>query len=225
MTSSFVLKKLGENKSEFSPAYTSLSTSTLGGIEDRHLKLHGECHPDFVTVPIGNPQGAKLCIRRTDQCGRNIGNTPLIASEAVIENSQGYHRGSVNLYNPKQDLPTQKWNPQFYSSRRTPHEQDLIRSDTWRMPIKFSGTGIKTLRTPAQLRDSGKPYMEYAYSFTPDEDPETGMRTASSWSQTKPEIKYDVTRLHQAYPVWKREHEHMGHPQDALDTTYFKRIV
>ena len=222
MTSSFVLKKIGETPERYT---YSLPNSPLGGLEDSYLKINGPCHPDFITTPIGRPYGAKMCVRRSDQCGRRIGDTMMLKSEETIRNSQGFHRASVDLYDPKADIPNQKWNPQYYSSRRAPYEQDNIRADLWRMPVKYSGTGIDPLRTPAELRDKGKPYMEYAYSFTPDEDQATGMRTASNWKQAKPEPKYDVTRLHQPYPIWKREMEYMGHPQDDKDTTFFERIV
>ena len=29
-----------------------------------HLKLNGDCHPDFVAHPIGCPSGSKLCVRK-----------------------------------------------------------------------------------------------------------------------------------------------------------------
>ena len=125
----------------------------------------------------------------------------------------------------RQKLPTQQWNPQYYSDRRTPYEADLIRDDYLRLPLRYSGMGIEALRTPHELMDAKTPYLEYGYSFTPKEGYEYGDRVATSWSQTIPPPKYDITRLHQPYPIWKREHEYMRHPQDFRDQAHTERIV
>lgn len=222
MTSSFTIKKLNEQRDTWTFASKG---STLGGSEDRHIRISGNCHPDFVSVPIGNAHGAQLCVRRADQCGSQIGDTLMKEGEAAIENSQGYHRGSVNLYDVHQRLPTQQVNPAYYSDRRMPYDADLLRRDLIRTPLAYSGTGIKSLRTPAELSDTGHPYLEYALAFTPQEDPATGMRTATSWRQNVPVPKYDITQLHQRYNVQKNEASHMGHPLDHLDTKHFERIV
>jgi len=214
----------------------SLGASPLGGMEDSYIKLQGPCHPDFATIPVGRPGGVKMCVRKPDpSCPpTSTGTTNIqprighsLQVKAMIENErgQGYHRGSVDLYDPKQNFPNQKWNPQYYSDRRIPYEQDLLRADYIRLPLEFSGTGIKTTRIPHELRDSDQPYFQYGYSFTQKEDDATGNRTATRWDQTRPPYKYDITRLHQPYPIWKQEHEVMGHPQDRYDTTHFERIV
>lgn len=223
MTSSFILKKLGESRGTWSYA---LPTSTLGGIEDRYLKISGECHPDFITVPIGRPTGTKLCVRKTEPDGRPISSGMRDDAKMIIENSQGYHRGSVNLYNVSAREPTQDWNPQYYSDRRTPWEADLLRRDYIHSPIFYNGTGIKTFRVPQELKDKDSKYFSYGYSFTPNEDPYTGKRVATNWSQNVPPVKYDITRLVQPYTTYQTETEYMGHDtRKELDTSYTDRIV
>ncbi len=239
MTSSFVIQQLQATGNQAGGWSYSLPGSSLGGMEDSYIKLQGNCHPDFATVPIGKPTGVKMCVRKpliganaqgcksTDRIG-----DPLHAkAKHLKETSQGYHRGSVNLYNPKADFPTQEWNPQYYADRRTPWEQDLLRKDYQRWPMKYSGTGINTLRAPAQGRDTNKPYFQYGYSYTPEEDYDTGMRVGTQLDQSRPEYKYDVTRLHQPYTVWKDEQEWVGAKGpdnigvNKVDTTYYQRVV
>jgi hypothetical protein len=222
MTSSFIIKKLDENKRLWGP---QLPTSTLGGIEDRYLKIQGDCHPDFTATPIGHPLGAKLCVRRQDTCGRAIGDTLEKHAKQEVRDTNGYFRGCVNLYDVRQRYPTQDWNPQYYSDRRTPWEADLVRSDHIHDPIRYNGTGIELLRTPHQLLDKDNKYYEYKLSFTPVEDRKTGMRVATSWNDVVPPYKYNVTKLHQDFVSWKRETEYLEHPQNGYDTTYFKRVV
>ena len=222
MTSSFILKKLRENPQLWT---YSLPCSPLGGMEDRYLRISGECHPDFVTVPIGKPTGTKLCVRRTEPDGQQIGSSLLKQSKQNIEDQQGYHRGVLNLYDITRDVPTQDWNPQYYSSRRIPWEADLIRRDYLHLPIEFNGTGIKTVRIPHELRDADKRYWSYGYSFTPQEDFVTGDRIASNWSQNVPPVKYDVTQLIQPWETFQRETEYLKHPNHWRDTQDFRRIV
>ena len=225
MTSSFILKKLDEN-----PELWTYSTpgSTLGGMEDRYLRISGECHPDFIAVPIGKPTGTKLCVRRTEPDGRPISSAMRDKAKKTIEDNQGYHRGSVNLYDTQADFPQQDWNPQYYADRRIPWEADLLRRDYLRWPMFYNGTGIKTFRVPQELRDKDIKYFSYGYSFTPREDPYTGNRIATSWCDNVPPVKWDLTKPGQTQPytIFQRETEYMGHPsRKQLDTTHFKRIV
>jgi hypothetical protein len=235
MTSSFMLSKLNNRGSTGSPyIFKGLPGSTLGGMEDSYIKLQGNCHPDFTTHPIGRPDGVKVCMRKPppDQAGPPGGGcSPRDNAEFQKRSSQGYNRGSVRMYDVKADFPVQEWNPQYYADRRTPWEQDLLAKDYLRWPLRYSGTGINPLHAPAQLRDTGKPYYQYGYSFTPEEDYNTGARIATKSNQSLPEVKYDVTRLHQPYTVWKHEQAQMnatlpnGKDVNSLDTTYQKRIV
>jgi hypothetical protein len=230
MTSSFTLQQIDKTKG----AWTySLPNSPLGGLEDAYLKVTGNCHPDFVTVPIGNRYGTKMCVRKVDPgvaldgCGiARIGDRLREQGDQEIEKSQGYRRGSVNLYNPLQRFPTQDWNPDFYSSRRIPWEGQLTRADYIHLPTYYNGTGIKMLRTPMELQDRNKKYNEYAYGFTPNEDPNTGKRVATSFNQNVPPPKYDLTQAVQPYILSTQESDYLGiYPSHSLDTQYFQRIV
>lgn len=248
MTATVVLKNVNDRKGTFAfgnsrerefPAMSAsggtysyaLPNSPLGGIEDRYVRINGECHPDFLTVPIGNPYGAKLCIRPPPR-------EPYVSAaefqrQGAIRTPtpekpftpNGYYRGSVNLYNVYQKYPQQDWDPYAYADRRTLWEGDLIERDILREEVKYDGTGINPVRTPHQLFDADAPYFEYQQSFTTREDPQTGLRTATSWADTVVPPKYDVTRLHQPYVSWKREYEYMGHPQNDQDRKNWKRIV
>lgn len=219
MTSTFVLKNINQQKDLWTYANPG---STLGGLEDRYIKINGNCHPDFVSVPIGSVYGAQMCVRKQEPCGQDAVRA---RGEALINKSEGYHRGVLNLYDVRPIVPTQQVNPQYYSDRRTPWDADLVRRDILRRPLRYSGTGINTLRTPHQLEDAKERYWEYSYTFTPKEDPETGMRVATKLDQTVPVPKYDITKLHQAYPIWKNESAYIHNPQNQLDTKYFQRIV
>jgi hypothetical protein len=222
MTSSFIISNIDKRKEWKN---RPLKGSPLGGLEDTYIRMNGNCHPDFKAYPIGNPWGTKMCVRRAESDGREIGSALHQKAKEIIEDGQGYHRGSVNMYDPRIKTPVQDWNPQYYADRRTPWEQDLLRRDYLHWPLRYSGTGIQLLHTPPELDDTGKPYFEYGYSFTPVEDPKTGMRVATSWKDVVPPPKYDLTRLHQPYPVWKDENAYLGHPKDKLDTVHNQRII
>jgi hypothetical protein len=154
-----------------------------------------------------------------------IGEMAHIRYKEAIKKSNGYYRGSVRMYDPFAMTPIQEQNPEFYSDRRSPYDADLIRADLPRLGMAYSGTGIKTLRVPHQLLDANKPYFSYAESFTPIEDPETGKRTATRMDQAVSPPKWDINRLHQVYPVWKREGEYLGVNRNVVDKTNTWRIV
>src|SRR5271166_5279622 len=98
MTSSFILDQIHKSKGAWTYA---LPQSPLGGLEDSYLKITGLCHPDFVTVPIGNRYGTKMCVRKVDPemaaagCGiKRIGEHLHEKGQDEIEKTQGYRRGS-----------------------------------------------------------------------------------------------------------------------------------
>lgn len=223
MTSSFTIKKINEQRDLWNYA---LPNATLGGMEDRYIRTQGECHPDFAAIPIGNPQGANLCVRRLDPCGNTIGTMLQRKSEKQIEDSQGFYRGSVNLYDVKDMVPYQQINPEEYSSRRIPWEGDLVRRDYLHRQINYGATGITPVRTPHELLDADKPYWSYDFVYTPIEDPLTGRRVATKLSDNVPPPKYDITQLHQRYPVALKEAEIVGNTTyRGLDVKYQKRYI
>lgn len=214
MTSSFMLKKRIEQRDRWS--FELPDNLTMGGQDDHYLRPYERCHPDYMEIPIGDPYGVKVCMRRIQPNGKRIGDYSDVLKDA--DKNNGYYRGSINLYNPCQRYPTQKWNPQNYSDRRIPWEQNLIREDYLRLPIRYNGTGLKLLNQPAE-RTSGdeeknqkyRGFYKYGYSYTPKEDKLTGERVASRPDQSRPEPKYDITRPYpQPYELWKREQEVEG---------------
>ena len=226
MTSSFIIKNL--DKRQDLKNRSVAQNPPLGGMEDTYFKLLGNCHPDFTEYPVGKREHApKVCVRRSDPGtpGKEIGTAAHKRAKRIIETQQGFRRGSVDMYDTSEKYPNQPWNPQNYHDRRIPWESDLLKRDYLRWEINFSGTGINTYHIPAELDDAGKPYYQYGYSFTPEEDKATGNRIATSPNDTLPPAKWDVTRLHQPYTVWKREHEFVGNPQNHRDATNYRRIV
>ena len=61
MTSASILR----NQNLYGPRAIFVSQNDLG---NSHLKLNGDCHPDFVAHPIGCPSGPKLCVRKNPEC-------------------------------------------------------------------------------------------------------------------------------------------------------------
>jgi hypothetical protein len=226
MTSSF---KIQQRLREGNLWKFGLADSQMGGQDDSYLRSYGECHPDFMAIPIGNPTGVKMCVRRVDPYGRRFGETPTInaTKELVDQKLNGYWRASPNLYDPRIQKPVQLWNPDAFPDRRTPYEQDLLRDDYLRWPVKYNGNGINLNRAPAEGKDTGHAYYQYGDDFTPMEDHETGRRIATSMKDNVPRPKYDITRLVQPYPIWKRAQSAHGRGQAAnsYDTNYFERIV
>lgn len=229
MTSSFILKKLDQDQKKGNYRWSNGSPnhdfseydSPLGGLEHTHLKINGDCHPDFYAVPVGGPYNAKLCRRKPE----SVWPTKEIIQKKLNETKTGYYRAVVNLYDVNTDYPTREWNPDYFSDRRIPWEADLIREDYLRLPIKYNATGIETIRTPHELRDKNHPYFEYGFSYLPHEDPKTGRRIATNLDQSVPPPKYDVTQLHQRLPIFKKESEYVGVPLNFKDEKYTKRIV
>jgi len=165
----------------------------LGGWADSYVTPGGthECHPDYFAIPIGNPYGFMMCVKRIGDGGRRL-DTP----QAEIDPSEwnGYNKYMADLYRPWRKNQIQMYDPYYYHDRRTPHEAQLIQEDYLRLPMEYNSTGVKPIHTP------GKPpkrtrFFEYGFSETP------------------PPYKFDVTREEQPYPVWKNTQEY-HYPQD-----------
>jgi hypothetical protein len=199
--------------------------SVMTGQDNSYVRPWGNCHPDFYEIPIGHPDGVKMCVRRTDQCGRQIGDTLQMAAKANIENHQGYFRACPQLYDDAKE-PSRVWNPLYYSDRFILYQDDLTRDDYLHQEVKFDGTGIKLNRPVSEGRDAGHEYYKYYYDHTPVDDFETGMRT-TGMSDNMPTPKYDITRLHQSYPLWKNAQawHGRGNAANIYDSRQFERII
>lgn len=221
MTSSLALKK----RKEMCPIWNfGYADSPLGGWEDHYITPGGthECHPNYKAIPIGNPYGFMVCIKRRQPpqpkayIGGNLPGENQNGSSHFEENPQdgysqgsshleenpqdGYHKYMVNLYDPNIKEPIQPYNPYYMKDRRTPYQADLIREDYLDRDFKYNGTGIQPIHVPPGNGDQGQKYFEYGYSYI-----------------DKPPYKYDVSRLQQPYPVWKAEKEYLFGESKNLD--------
>ena len=100
----------------------------------------------------------------------------------------------------------QMYNPYGYYDRVVPNEDYLHSEDYLARDIQYNGTGVKPVHTPGPRR-----YHEYGDSYT-----------------DTPPYKYDISQLHQKYPVWKDDKKFHGVPQqtlDHLDQNYSDRRV
>lgn len=182
--------------------------NALGGWEDHYIidGANRECHPEFEAVPIGNPYGFMVCRRRKHMAPSTPNGHKKLRSLDVpadpIDPSQfnGYHKYSADLYRPWMREQIQITDPYNYYDRTTPNEPLLHQRDYLARDIKYNGTGIHPIRTPGPRK-----YFEYGDSFTP-----------------LPPYKYDVTQLHQRYPIWKEEQIYHGLPQQSAD--YLDRV-
>lgn len=195
MTSSWALQKRKENPM-WRQSNFSYQDSPLGGWEDSYVTPGAthECHPDFKAIPIGNPYGFMMCVRRRPN-GKRL-DVPLNPIDPSMYN--GYWKFSADLYRPWLGQQIQMYDPYGYTSRTTQNESYLHREDYLARDIVYNGTGIFPTHTP--LPENQKPLGQYGFSYTPS-----------------PPAKYDITRLQQAYPVWKSEQKHIGVNSDLLD--------
>lgn len=168
--------------------------NSLGGWEDHYI-INGavrECHPDFEAIPIGNPYGFMVCKRRKypDGKGFDTVHNPIDPSQF-----NGYNKYSADLYRPWRETQIQITDPYNYYDRTVPNEAFLHQFDYLARPIHYDGTGIKPVHTPGPRK-----YHEYGFAYSPN-----------------PPYKYDVTQLHQKYPVWKETQMYHGLSQEDAD--------
>ena len=168
--------------------------NSLGGWEDHYI-IDGasrECHPDYEAIPIGNPYGFMICKKRKYPNGQGL---DVVHDPIDPSQFNGYNKYMADLYRPWRKTEIQITDPYNYYDRTTPNEEFLHRNDYLARDIYFNGTGVKPVHTPGPRR-----YHEYGYAFTPE-----------------PPYKYNVQRLHQAYPVWKETQIYHGASQEEMD--------
>jgi len=176
---------------------------TFGPEEDHYIRPFNECHPDFMAIPIGHPNGVKICVRRKDKLGHNPQNPPPCKGHP-----SGVFKFRPDLYDPDAPAPIQLANPWGLDERRVPNEEYYLRNGYFRVPLNYDGIGAQYTRTPAPENAPGEKYSEYAWDYV-----------------SIPPPKYDVTKLHQPYDKWKSAQAWQGRDQTPRDTTYFDRIV
>jgi hypothetical protein len=171
----------------------------LGPWNDTYIVPNGACWPGHLTTYIGNAGGVKVC--------RRVWHENTEAPDLTEFN--GYHKFSADLYRPWSKSQAQMYNPDYYHDRRTKDERWLIEHDYLHLPINYDGIGMNPVHTPpgaSKIGDQPKKFLEYGYDSTPSAP-----------------LKYDVTRLRQAYPVWKDEQEFIG--ISHKDTNHRRREV
>jgi hypothetical protein len=198
MTSSLSLTKRKQMGDVWNIKNFSHPELPLGGWEDHYIVNggHRECHPNFYAIPIGNPYGFMMCVRRRDEEGRALDTAPGIPD---FSHMNGLHRNSADLYDPSKAEQTQMFNPYPYDNRNVSNFRELIRDDYYRLPIKYNGTGIKPVRNHGHGKEFGFSHLE-----------------------NDPPLKFNITRLIQPYPIWKEEQEYLhslGKTSNPLDHT------
>ncbi len=194
MTSSWSLSQRKKMKDVWSISNFGDPNNPLGGWEDHYITPGGthECHPNYQAVPIGDQYGFMVCRKKKREDGRGI-DTPTNDIDPSVYN--GYNKYQADMYRPWRKTQIQMTNPRPYYDRTTPNEQILRQRDYIARGIQYDGTGTRPKHTPGD-----RPYMEYGYSYSDN-----------------PPYKYDVTLLHQKYPVWKNEQKFRGSSQQDLD--------
>jgi hypothetical protein len=161
MTSSFRIKQRNkDNVWRFGPYWSHYVKDQPGA----------DCYPGDTAIPIGQPDGVKVCIK-TPEPGNNY--MEYLTQPAL----QGYNRFSADLYDPTKVVATQISDIWKYRWRRMPNEPYNISHDYVRLPIRYDSTGLEALY---QVAKDGVPF----YTYGVDEI-------------EKPKQNYDITRLHQ----------------------------
>lgn len=213
MTSSLALTKRKEMGNVWNiKNFSYPGEDSLGGWEDHYIKdgANGECHPNYYAIPIGNPYGFMVCVKRKGDAGKTL-DVPQHEIDPSVWN--GYNKYMADLYRPWRDTAIQMYDPYYYFDRRAPYEAQHIQNDMLRLPMAYNGTGVSPIHTPGKPPEKTR-FFEYGYSYA-----------------TQPPYKYDTTRQQQPYPTWKNTQE-FHYPQthgtygppypdlDKLDTEY-----
>ena len=174
------------------------------------------CHPEFLTIPIGNPYGFAFCVRKPQKEFQKY--NPL---EYIDMNDyNGIQKYQADMYRPWRDTQIQMYNPDYYYQRFPPYLAEAIDADLLARPMSYNGIGVNPIQTPGYPGSpdlsinqeipnrTGNKYpqpegnfYEYGFSATPD-----------------PPYKYDILTYEQKYPVWKDvKLKHAGNTQAKLD--------
>jgi len=163
MSSSFRLYKRRQDKDVW----------TIPGDSQAHyIRVVGECHPDYTALPIGNPDGVKICTRTTPE----MFIPPRPDPELGVNR---YFKFASRLYEPWNPDPVQMRNPSAYKDRFGPHQGYYLAHDYYRSEVKYDGIGGYPMPTCYD-----KALYEYGVAQIPDPPP------------------FEINRLHQLKPMW-----------------------
>lgn len=188
MSSSFRLKKRRE----------ALETWSFGPDADHYIRPWAECHPDYTAIPIGNPDGVKVCVRNRSSAPPP---SPLPPRKYHKFASRPYDPGRkspVHMTRLDQSPAVQLYNPDRYVDRRAPGQSYNLAHDYLRPEVKYDGTGVFPNRTPSR---DGTRFFEFGIEEVRD-----------------PPV-FDITRLQQMRPMWEEArvyHWPQTHPHSKM---------
>ena len=137
MSSSFLLKK----------RYEESDVWTFGHWSDHYLRRWGNCHPDFEGIPIGNPNGMKMCVRKHAQ-------TPSTHNpeKGCSTKFNGRYTHRPNLYKLCPPTTVQLDDPYPSDTRQIPNYEELLYNGYFRKGVQYNGIGVETT-APRSGRD------------------------------------------------------------------------
>jgi hypothetical protein len=113
---------------------------------DVYIRPYGNCHPDFVSVPINSPSGPRVCIRKIVVDTEPAHPTP----GAVVQNVGDKYTDSKDITRDRT-----RTDPGRYS--KMPNQDQLVKDDYLRWGTRYDGLGFPS----KQL------YYSNGYSITP----------------------------------------------------------
>ena len=134
----------------------------------------------------------------------------------------GYHKFSLNLYDPTAKKPTQLYNPYRYEDRVPPNEAYNIRNDLIRNEIKYEGTGCVGVTTPLGRESDGDLAAPFPKQLNPEK--RKGFYLEYGYDIIKPPPRYDVSRLHQPYEFWRKRQIQRGIDTSQSDKNNWQGI-
>ena len=163
MSSSFRLYKRRQDKAVW---------TIPGDSENHYVRPFGECHPEYTALPIGNPDGVKICTR-------SVPEIPFVPKADPQRTQNRYYKFASRLYDPANPQPVQMRNPSKYNDRFGPNRGIYLAKDYYRPEIKYDGIGGYPQPTCAD-----RALYEYGVSMIPNRP------------------GFEVTRLHQVASLW-----------------------
>jgi hypothetical protein len=154
---------------------------------DHYLVPFGNCWVGDTAIPIGRPDGVKVCVKtRVDSVPDSV-----VTNSAQGQTINGLYK-SYNLYYPSMEFQnrTQYGNPWPEGGM---NRQENIQKDYIKVPIRYNSTGLENMGI-----ESGQ---ETPYAWAITNQPPTIPIQNLPWSvpsESNPtwHVDFDVTRLH-----------------------------
>ena len=85
-----------------------------GPSENHYIRAFGECHPEYTALPIGQPDGVKICSRTAPEI-------PYLPKPDTERTKNRYYKFSSRLYEPENPKTVQMLKPTASEDRSGPH--------------------------------------------------------------------------------------------------------